>query len=53
MDKRFDNYDYDEDDRLFDEEEEDFFEEKGYGPSNPWDAPGMCVDDFIKGVQTW
>ena len=21
-----------------------------YGPSNPWDAPGMCVSDFISGV---
>lgn len=25
--------------------------EKDYGPSNPWDAPGMCVEDFIKGVR--
>ena len=24
--------------------------EKDYGPSNPWDAPGMKVSDFIKGV---
>lgn len=22
-----------------------------YGPSNPWDAPGMRVSDFIKGVR--
>ena len=22
-----------------------------YGPSNPWDAPGMCVSDFITGVR--
>lgn len=21
-----------------------------YGPSNPWDAPGMMVSDFVKGV---
>ena len=21
-----------------------------YGPSNPWDAPGMSVSDFIRGV---
>lgn len=21
-----------------------------YGPSNPWDAPGMSVSDFISGV---
>lgn len=20
---------------------------RDYGPSNPWDAPGMCVSDFI------
>lgn len=19
-----------------------------FGPSNPWDAPGMCVSDFIR-----
>ena len=24
-----------------------FYEEKSYGPSNPWDAPGMTVSDFI------
>lgn len=24
--------------------------EKDYGPSNPWDAPGMRVSDFITGV---
>lgn len=24
--------------------------EKDYGPSNPWDAPGMKVSDFITGV---
>lgn len=24
-----------------------FYEEKAYGPSNPWDAPGMSVSDFI------
>lgn len=23
---------------------------KDYGPSNPWDAPGMMVSDFVKGV---
>ena len=22
-------------------------EEKSYGPSNPWDAPGMKISDFI------
>lgn len=23
------------------------YEEKPYGPSNPWDAPGMSISDFI------
>lgn len=23
---------------------------ENYGPSNPWDAPGMMVSDFVKGV---
>lgn len=27
--------------------------EKDYGPSNPWDAPGMKVSDFITGVKFW
>ena len=22
-----------------------------YSPSNPWDAPGNCIADFISGVQ--
>lgn len=26
------------------------YEEKDYGPSNPWDAPGMKISDFITGV---
>ena len=30
-----------------DELDEDSYEEKEYGPSNPWDAPGMSVSDFI------
>ena len=25
-------------------------DEKDYGPSNPWDAPGMKISDFIRGV---
>lgn len=25
-------------------------DERDYGPSNPWDAPGMKVSDFITGV---
>ena len=24
---------------------------RDYGPSNPWDAPGMSVSDFITGVK--
>ena len=27
--------------------------EDDYGPSNPWDAPGMRVSDFIRGVSCW
>lgn len=29
------------------QEMESFYEEKSYGPSNPWDAPGMSIHDFI------
>ena len=38
-----------------DEYDEDFcdWEEKSYGPSNPWDAPGMKISDFITGVSYW
>ena len=28
-------------------------DEEDYGPSNPWDAPGMKVSDFIRGVRCW
>lgn len=27
-----------------------FYDDRDYGPSNPWDAPGMKVSDFIRGV---
>lgn len=30
--------------------EEDYTHSSTYGdysPSNPWNAPGMCIDDFI------
>lgn len=38
-------------DQAYEDEGEEFdFEEKDYGPSNPWDAPGMKVSDFITGV---
>lgn len=43
-----DEDDYDEDEELFDEE--DYVpssSRRDYGPSNPWDAPGMRVSDFI------
>jgi len=36
----------------FDEWEDDW-DEKDYGPSNPWDAPGMKVSDFITDVSYW
>lgn len=29
------------------QEMESFNESKEYGPSNPWDAPGMSISDFI------
>ena len=32
------------------EEESRIEDEQEYGPSNPWDAPGMSVSDFIRGV---
>lgn len=34
----------------WDEDEVDDEYEKDYGPSNPWDAPGMKISDFIGGV---
>ncbi len=30
-----------------DDIENDLEYEKSYGPSNPWDAPGMKISDFI------
>lgn len=27
-----------------------YYQDREYGPSNPWDAPGMAVSDFIRGV---
>lgn len=29
------------------QEMESDMDDKEYGPSNPWDAPGMCISDFI------
>lgn len=37
-------------DEEFDEDDEDYVpsaENGDYGPSNPWDAPGMSIHDFI------
>lgn len=25
--------------------------DRDYSAANPWDAPGMCVSDFIRGVK--
>ena len=39
---------YDEDEKMFDDE--DYIPSstyRDYGPSNPWDAPGMSIKDFI------
>ena len=38
---------YDEDDELFEEEYIPSSTRRDYGPSNPWDAPGMKISDFI------
>lgn len=40
-------------DYIYDDEEAHYTRSStngDYSPSNPWDAPGMCVSDFIKGV---
>ena len=29
------------------DDDDDGYVERNYGPSNPWDAPGMSVKDFI------
>ena len=43
--------DSDEDDWGDDWEEDDYYTPsstaRDYGPSNPWDAPGMSIHDFI------
>jgi hypothetical protein len=31
----------------------DYGADEDYGPSNPWDAPGMRISDFITGVTFW
>lgn len=35
-------------DETDDYEDDDYY--KSYSPSNPWDAPGMSVSDFLGGV---
>ena len=37
-------------DEYFEDDFEEEYEDEDYGPSNPWDAPGMSVSDFIRGV---
>ena len=38
----------DEDYEFEEEEDEPYYERiPDYGPSNPWDAPGMKISDFI------
>ena len=39
-----------ENDTEIEEEEDEIEDGPEYGPSNPWDAPGMSVSDFIRGV---
>lgn len=36
--------------RSEDEEYTPYVENGDYSPSNPWDAPGMKISDFIQGV---
>lgn len=45
-----DSWDSGEDD-YYEEDYYDEWEDEDYGPSNPWDAPGMQVSDFIRGVR--
>ena len=45
---------YDEEWRYYRDElapvRDDEYPSVGYGPSNPWDAPGMKISDFLRGV---
>lgn len=42
------------DDAYFDDDDYMPSAENGdYGPSNPWDAPGGSISDFISGVREW
>lgn len=35
------------------DEPDDYYDDRDYSPSNPWDAPGMKISDFISGVRMW
>ena len=48
MPQEMDDYPYEENPFLPDYMDRD---SRDYGPSNPWDAPGMRVSDFITGVR--
>ena len=48
----YDEEDYDDEDEEEDEDEDEeeyvpSAENGDYSPSNPWDAPGMSINDFI------
>ena len=34
-------------------DDEDYYDDRDYSPSAPWNAPGMKVSDFIRGVKCW
>ena len=40
----------DSEDSTDDEQElyQDYYDEEDFGPSNPWDAPGMSIKDFLR-----
>lgn len=40
----------DSEDSIDDEQElnQDYYDEEDFGPSNPWDAPGMSIKDFLR-----
>lgn len=51
-DRQSEKYDYDEEpDYYMDDGEDEYYTpsctNRDYGPSNPWDAPGMSIHDFI------
>ncbi len=45
-DKFYDNL-FGEENDLDDDKESTSAETRDYSPSNPWDAPGMSIKDFI------